>query len=1034
MINKYSFLQTASTLVTKFSLFLSFDLEPFLDDLSEFDDYYLSYAKIDNDGKISNFKSYYGNFLERKNNNDFIINSSSGYITGYTIVQKLDKVLTTEEKNSFPQKFVENSNLNFNGETVKFGFSFEDIPKDDMYINISVEREIDFLDTLSIKNNLKGEWSKISSSTGVVFGKLFAIQKLKDENGNFIKIPLKNVPIIVLNKVDNISSISLIDDNNARIPLNIKQNSPKELYIDDFSYNFDNKILPSVDTKNVGEKYRYSTLTNDNGEFLIMDVPIGPQTVIFEVDLLKQGLSLEEVELNVAPFPKTNEISILQAPHLIYREIPINVLNSWGDDLNVGYTRLNVDINVDLRKWTTYFVPPITLFQKNYEQLLESGYQPSLNIKVRDMALRDKQKNSIFPNEKIECVVIDDIKRRDFTKLLGWTNEFRQLRDDITFFNLEYNAFKLPSNIYDPNGYKRDGEGNIKKDANEIPNQKGVWLSSYQFRIFTTQENSIYRDTGFVSPALLFVKGDYIPKSYYSLNTNIQTLTGLTQNGKGNFPFEKPWSANYPTPYSIPKKPKIKNEQKSFLNDGRPQSLLVPRYLDGDLVGLSDSEITIKDAKTYGGWGAQINNNNTVFPNKFAQQVTTSELYRYEINGSFGEEYSNGYCPNNDFNGNIGNIPIDQRSIVKDGEQYQRLESGHAYFIWTQGFPRIWNKKTYDEMLPSDFLKTIPSNLSGDNDRKPYYTTYLPINSLLLNDTLVVSNFDDKSFYSGNQKNIVGYSYFYRIIDPDPTKLIPSEPPFISKFVRIKFDDQGSVYIQRGERANVAGMLINTSKSGELQRFYNLETTFPPGLQGNTPKRTSDSLLFTIKNNGTLNVNLSFLPNESVSLPVGETVEFKLKDIFKNNLLLPTNDDFDSNENTYNTINYEFGFKNIIFIRPDGTQTFKIDKITSQQGGGGKSGEYIKPLKGISGGTQNNIPIYSLQTRVNNVYMRGGALKFNPNQANMIIYKGSATVNGAIFISTQNSFVEFYEFVPSPPTDFSPKTIKSQDIPIRNIS
>ena len=90
------------------------------------------------------------------------------------------------------------------------------------------------------------------------------------------------------------------------------------------------------------------------------DIP--PQTIVGiveEINILSNKSF--EIDLNVSPIPKTNELSFSESPHLVYREIPINVLTSWGDPLNFGYTRVDIDINLDLRKWTTYFLPPIVV-------------------------------------------------------------------------------------------------------------------------------------------------------------------------------------------------------------------------------------------------------------------------------------------------------------------------------------------------------------------------------------------------------------------------------------------------------------------------------------------------------------------------------------------------------------------------------------------------------------------------------------------------------------------------------------------------
>ena len=373
------------------------------------------------------------------------------------------------------------------GSSIKIGFEFQDVFENDTFVNLDFRNTYGSLETLTIKNNAFGQWNTISSPTGVVFGTLTATQKINDENGNPIEIPLRNVPIMIFNQTNtNVTTINPAQG--GRTPLNMIQNSDRSHYTNDFSYNFDQQILPDVKTKNVTDTYQYSTMTNENGEYILVDVPTGVQTLIIEIDLLKQGLTQEEVELNVNPYPKTNNLTPEQVPHLIYREIPIQVLSSWGI-INTGYTNCDINIAVDLRKWATFFVPPVTAYGKTYQEILQAGFQPNLSIRVRDMAQRGTN-GEIFPITNIECVNIPDVTKRDTTRLLGWTNEIRQLRDLIVFNELQYNAFKLPANIYDPRAYKTDGSGNTITD-------KGVWLASYEFKTFFTKEDSFFRATGF---------------------------------------------------------------------------------------------------------------------------------------------------------------------------------------------------------------------------------------------------------------------------------------------------------------------------------------------------------------------------------------------------------------------------------------------------------------------------------------------------------------------------------------------------------
>ena len=72
-----------------------------------------------------------------------------------------------------------------------------------MFVDIKLERTSDSLDTLSIQNNLLGTWQQQESATGVLFGKLVARQKVIDENGEKVIIPLRNVPVAIFNSSED---------------------------------------------------------------------------------------------------------------------------------------------------------------------------------------------------------------------------------------------------------------------------------------------------------------------------------------------------------------------------------------------------------------------------------------------------------------------------------------------------------------------------------------------------------------------------------------------------------------------------------------------------------------------------------------------------------------------------------------------------------------------------------------------------------------------------------------------------------------
>ena len=80
---------------------------------------------------------------------------------------------------------------------------------------------------------------------------------------------------------------------------------------------------------------------------------------MFEVDLFKQGLTKDEIALNFFPFPSSDSSPLDSIPSYSFKQFPVSVVPAWGT-IQTGYTELNITVNYDLRKWTTYYVPPVS--------------------------------------------------------------------------------------------------------------------------------------------------------------------------------------------------------------------------------------------------------------------------------------------------------------------------------------------------------------------------------------------------------------------------------------------------------------------------------------------------------------------------------------------------------------------------------------------------------------------------------------------------------------------------------------------------
>ena len=635
--------------------------------------------------------------------------TQSNYVTGRTFSQTYQNTATDINKIQIRNRFTASMSSMFTAGTITYVF-FEDTLIDDIFANVKLERSFDILNTLDIYNKVDGEYSYRESSTGVVFGKLEAIQKIVDEEGNKIRIPLRNVPIGVFNQSNDFPTPNSVDENGDRIRLNFKTRQSNgsvsinpSNYFNAESAALDDQFLKKYPLEGLNSHPTFKNIvyTNDNGEFILNEIPTGAQVLFFEVDLLKQGLTKDEVALNFFPYPPSFEnVSIDSIPHYFYRAIPIDVTPSWGTSFLTGYTEVDISVNLDLRKWATYIFPPVTYsgLTTDSPEYFNISRAP-MTVKVRDMSKFDQVKAlnkdpETYPSQRIQMVEIQNFIDKNSDQQWDWANEFSQIKDKAMFQSFGHHAIKLPANIYDANGYKTDFGGT--KMINSY--SKGVWLCGYQLKLYLNHENNLYRTTG-----LAF---DWNGENWYSrdhfhccLYDNIAQLITLEPTGTtgykaagagiGKFPYEKAWSKTYPSNYSIPRKPsqEIYPNNRFYIDNPYMES---PRFSDGEII-YGDTYMG------FNGFGASFGGQvwqNYTQPTSFATDVIGGEgadMYKYEPIGMgiYGQNnffgcYVNGYC--NQLDADLG---YSGHSEVVSAETYQRLEAGYGYFLPTSSMPRI---------------------------------------------------------------------------------------------------------------------------------------------------------------------------------------------------------------------------------------------------------------------------------------------------------------------------------------------------------
>lgn len=928
-------------------LFFSNSLNPELDltdgSTPEGPDLFPTILEFDIYGQAAKVSTFDGQNVWRMNVQNIhqpITAFTYNYATGYSFVQDFNKLLTQQEIDIISSEFT-SSVTNIIGEgqfsSPRLDCVLSDYHYiDDFFVNIKLTRTHDTLDTLNIYNNVINSIPNQEGTTGVVFGRLMARQNIKDEAGNSIKIPLKNVPIGIFNPSQTYPASTSTDENGDRIFLNTLESAEEVEYFnfESFSSDTSNYLRSASAFDTVPEQYRYVTRTNENGEFVIYNVPTGTQTVIFEIDLFKQGLTKDEIALNYFPFPATDDANIDNIPSYVFKQFAIDVVPAWGT-IQTGYTELNITTNTDLRKWATFYIPPMAFGGNLLGSAGLANNTPYASMEVRDMSKEG------YPTTNIPMVEIQDILDKDENQTLMWFNEFIQLKSRARYYDKGFKAIKVRANMYDPLGFRTDSDG-VPAIG---PYSQGVWLAGYQFKFYYNQPETIFRSTGFQRN---WVPAGWFGRDHFHLNRGVTQPGSNTQvegAGAGNAPYDKPWTPNYPEPYSIPSRPTQLNFDRNDINTRLTNGagyiyLEQPEYTDGDLIGKQVFGIQGDS----GGYGAQFSvSNNYWFANRFSQEVARTYIYKYEGGVAWNEKYACGFEPSN------SGFQIDPgASSVVGGEKYQRVECGYGYWLRPDGWPPIatepWGDVIFTKSIEAGF--GLSSTLGpGSNPVGTASGSFIVGANALYND---IYNLEERDLALALDSNAVfseGSLDIYRIIDPKDR--VEPATPVIPTYAKFRFQE---IYYQRGS-SDLKRIQTAVKNGGGNDNEYQFSRA-SGGIHG---ANDYQFLIFRLQNNGVIDVNV---PGTSITLAPGEDYEFQAQTfgLDQKVLTLPGNSNYNFTTGKYQSANYTMEFVDITH-RKDNNSTWP----------GSQSNFYNYTILGTNVAADVNSPSYYLCTRYLNL-------------------------------------------------------------------
>jgi hypothetical protein len=263
-------------------------------------------------------------------------------------------------------------------------------------INVQLDQEFEFLEILSLKIQQTDIYTRSCADYGVLVGRVTA--------NNGFGLPNARVSIFI--------PIEQVDESNPIITSIYPYKSPSDKNNDGYRYNLlpytpsyskhaatgtlptKSDVLTGSTAVEIYDKYyKFTTKTNDSGDYMIMGVPLGEQTIVMDVDLsdigefsltpqdlIRIGLATE-AQVAGNQFRTSNDLNSL--PQIINLTKSAEISPLWGDPeiCDISINRLDFDLrddaNVDIQP-TSVFMG--SMFSSSNKFRIRRGCKPKDNM------------------------------------------------------------------------------------------------------------------------------------------------------------------------------------------------------------------------------------------------------------------------------------------------------------------------------------------------------------------------------------------------------------------------------------------------------------------------------------------------------------------------------------------------------------------------------------------------------------------------------------------------------------------------------
>jgi len=270
---------------------------------------------------------------------------------------------------------------------------------DDKFLKVNLEQDFDFVEILSLKISQKELYTKFCADYGVIVGRVTVNNGFGVPNAKVSVF----VPISDDDKLDPetygeypFETISDNDTDGTRYNLLSRNNdTDNECFTAVGSFPNKREFIDNDDMLDVYCKYyKFTTTTNDAGDYMIFGVPAGAHIMYAEADMsdignisqkpydyIRQGSTADNFD-STTKFKKEDNLDAMN--HIINRSpFGVDVQPFWGDEdmCNVMITRRDVDLKTRV---TPHAIFIGSIFGDNEESSINTTCKPRNELGVLD--------------------------------------------------------------------------------------------------------------------------------------------------------------------------------------------------------------------------------------------------------------------------------------------------------------------------------------------------------------------------------------------------------------------------------------------------------------------------------------------------------------------------------------------------------------------------------------------------------------------------------------------------------------------------